>query len=114
MTQRNPRKEDPKHLALIRQLPCLCCGRGPSEAAHVRMSDHLRGKPITGIGCKPSDCWAIPMCHGCHMRQHTRGERVWWEAHGIDPIDIAIRLYAATGDLEAMVAIIREKSFERA
>lgn len=105
--QRQPRQEDPKHLALIRQCPCICCGRSPSEAAHVRMSDHARGKPITGMRQKPDDRWTVPLCHRDHMHQHTRGERVYWEAHGLDPIDIAIQLYAATGDVDAMTAIVR-------
>jgi hypothetical protein len=93
MRQRQPREKNAKHLALVRLLPCLVCGRGPSEAAHVRYGDHLRGKPPTGIGQKPDDRWCVPLCFRCHRYQHTRGERIFWEAQGIDPIAVAIELH---------------------
>lgn len=96
--QRRPRVEDPKYLERIRLLPCCVCGAsGPSDAAHIRMSDAEWGghwnKRSTGMGEKPSDRWALPLCRqsyrpdpvariltpavpvslvniGCHGRQH--------------------------------------------
>ena len=98
LRQRDPRVEDAKYLARIRELPCCVCGRpGPSDAAHIRMSDAAWGghwgKRSTGMQEKPSDRWALPLCRpsyrpddiaalikhdeprrlvdiGCHGRQH--------------------------------------------
>jgi hypothetical protein len=100
-----PREHDGRHLALIRSCPCLGCDDDPSgEAAHVRMT--RAGKPITGIGIKPDDRFVVPLCHACHMRQHRIGELRFWMALGLEPLDICARLYAVTGDIGAMRAIV--------
>jgi hypothetical protein len=107
LRQRTPREADRKYLAAVRQLPCLVCPGGPPcDAAHIRMADWLAMKPHTGKGQKPDDRWAVPLCHRCHMDQHKRGERVWWEAQGIDPIAVAVLLYAARPHLDRMISII--------
>jgi hypothetical protein len=105
--QRQPRQEDRKHLAAIRQLPCLCCGTRPArEAAHLRMRSPEHGKPSTGIGTRPDDKWSVPLCHRCHMDQHKHGEREWWESQGIDPMPVAIELYCFSPNIERMTGII--------
>lgn len=93
------REKDERHLALIRQLPCLRCG-GPSEAAHVRMASAAHEKH-SGIGEKPSDMWALPLCHEHHMEQHREGENEFWARLGIDPIALCLKLKAA-GSIEKM------------
>ena len=46
-----------QHLAFIRQLPCVACGKAaPSEAAHVRTGTD------SGVGMKPGDRYAVPLC----------------------------------------------------
>jgi hypothetical protein len=108
LRQRRPREKNPKHLAAIRLLPCVaCCSPPPCEAAHIRMRSPEHGKISTGIGSKPSDRWSLSLCHRCHMDQHSRGEKFWWEMQGIDPIPIAIKLYAVSGDIAAMTRIVR-------
>ena len=119
---RPKRTIDERHLGLVRQLQCLACGAEPAEAAHIRYGDLLRGKPITGIGIRPDDKWTVPLCPRCHRlgpdSQHGCGERSWWEAHRIDPLDVAARLYelSARGrnegladgqNLQAMRTLIR-------
>lgn len=106
LRQRAPRETDRKHLTAVRQLPCLLCRRSPCDAAHIRIGDLLRDKRPTGKGEKPSDKWAVPLCHRCHMEQHRHGERIFWEAQRIDPIAVAIGLYAVSPDIEAMTAIV--------
>lgn len=106
LRQRQPRQVDAKHLAAVRRLPCMICRQSPCDAAHIRMSDWLHEKSHTGRGQKPDDKWSVPLCHRCHMDQHTRGERVWWEAQRIDPIAVAIELYAVSPDIEAMTAVV--------
>jgi hypothetical protein len=100
---------DPAYLAMIRQLPCLKCGMDPcGEAAHVRMQSGAHGKH-NGIGRKPDDRWAAPLCACCHREdrdsQHRVGELVFWHRLGSNPLLICERLYAARGDLVRMRAI---------
>lgn len=104
---RQPRQHDEKHLARVRQWPCLVCLNDiETEAAHIRYADECRGKRWCGKSEKPDDRWTVPMCGNCHRRQHTMNEREFWELAGIDPLDIAAQLYAAP-DHETGERIIR-------
>ena len=92
-------QHNPVYLNLIRQCPCLKCGMDPcGEAAHVRRQSAAHGKR-GGIGKKPADKWALPLCAGCHRRdkdaQHQIGEDLFWHILGIDPLFACERLYAA-------------------
>ncbi len=92
----------PKHLAFIRLLICVACGAPtPSQAAHVRMSRAGVGK-VNAMSAKPADRFAVPLCARCHMQdQHTKeGEPAFWARLGIDPVDLSLRLYSVTGDME--------------
>lgn len=92
-----------KHLDFIRQLPCLACGAPPpSEPMHVRMS-RANLKKYNTMNRKPDDKYTIPGCHRCHIGdQHSKeGEPAFWERLGIDPLDLALRLWSVTGDPEA-------------
>lgn len=101
---RQPRERDEAHLQAIRQCPCVKCGIDPAgEAAHIRIT--RAGKPIAGIGNKPSDCWTAPLCHDEHMEQHRVGEVSFWADVGIDPLKLAEKLYAVSPNTEAMRAI---------
>lgn len=56
------------------------------------------GKRPAGIGEKPSDRWAVPLCADCHLNapdaQHNVGEPAFWKRVGIDPFDLSAKLYA--------------------
>lgn len=56
----------------IASMPCLICGRKPSEAAHM---------PVNGRGTatKANDAECIPLCHECHFRGHNDGELTLWK-----------------------------------
>ena len=66
-----------KHLARVRQLPCVDCGReGMTQAAHANQSK--------GMGIKASDLACCALCVDCHRRldqggQMTRAERRAYE-----------------------------------
>lgn len=100
---------DPAYLALVRDLPCLHCGMEPSEAAHVRMASAAFGK-ASGLGKKPDDRWALPLCSADHRllatSQHQRGEQQFWADLGISPLIVCEQLYAQRGDLVAMRAVV--------
>ena len=109
---RSARQHANSHLAFIRTLPCTVCGsRWSVEAAHVRYADSSYGKCKTGMGTKPDDRWTVPLCAECHRTgtdaQHAENEHVWWRARGIDPLNVAMRLYGASGDEEAAELILK-------
>lgn len=66
-----------KHLARVRQLPCVDCGReGMTQAAHANQSK--------GMGIKASDLACCALCVDCHRRldqggKMTRAERRAYE-----------------------------------
>jgi hypothetical protein len=96
---------DPVYLEMIRQMPCLGCNDQPSEAAHVRMQSGAHNKH-GGMGKKPHDKFALPLCSDCHREQHRIGERAFWSIVGIHPLFVCERLYAARGDLVKMRSIV--------
>jgi hypothetical protein len=85
-----------QHLAFVRQLPCVACGKAaPSEAAHVRTGTD------GGVGVKPGDRYAVPLCTVCHAKQHRIGELTFWSALRIDPLNVALRLWTVSADIKA-------------
>jgi hypothetical protein len=90
-----------RHLVFVRQLPCVTCGKAaPSEAAHVRTGTD------GGVGSKPGDRYAVPLCTACHADQHRVGELTFWSALRIDPLNVALRLWTVSADIEAGERIV--------
>jgi hypothetical protein len=89
-------RKEAHHLAFVRQLPCVACGKAaPSEAAHVRTGTD------GGIAMKPGDRYTIPLCTACHAKQHQIGELTFWSSLRIDPLNVAFRLWTVSSDLNA-------------
>lgn len=57
--------KDKQWLEVIRQLPCLNCGRMPVDAHHVGSR---------GMGLKNPDSMVIPLCRTCHSSHHDRND----------------------------------------
>lgn len=93
--QPNPRRAV-AHLDFVRDVGiCLACGRtGRCQAMHIR------NRTDGGMGLKPSDKFTVPGCAECHFRQHKDGEETFWTPLGIDPLDVACRLWTVSGDLD--------------
>ena len=108
MRQKQPRERNDKHLRFIRGLPCVICRNDiQTQAAHLRFSDAASGKVNAGVGAKPSDCYTVPLCQDCHSSQHNMGdERAFWELAGFDPLALAAKLYAVSGNHELGCEII--------
>jgi hypothetical protein len=105
---KRPRQENQAHLKFIRGLPCLVCGtRKDIQAAHIRAPSVAYGKRHTGKGEKPSDVWALPVCAEHHRQQHLVNELSFWKCVGIDPLAIALALFAATGDDERAELVVK-------
>ncbi len=80
---RSGRWKSQSHLTHVRKHACVACdASAPIEAAHVRLGSD------GGLGRKPSDWFAVPLCggpQGCHQRQHAMGEGSFWRMVGKDP-----------------------------
>ena len=76
-----------EHLRSVAKQPCLICGRKPSDPHHLR---YLLPR---ALGRKASDEFAVPLCRVHHRALHrARDEQAWWQAAGIDPIQVARKL----------------------
>lgn len=72
--KRSNRFRSQKHCNHIRSFCCCHCGaENPIEVAHIRLGSGA------GMGQKPHDYWAVPLCKGCHINQHSVGERTFWK-----------------------------------
>lgn len=84
--RKKPRRVDPErcpaHLAWIRGFNCSAqgCKAGPIEAHHVRMGSNA------GLGIKPADERAIPLCqtHHAQLDSPSWSEREFYRVHAID------------------------------
>ena len=100
------RIRDAAHLRRLRLLPCCRCANDQgSDAAHIRFSSAAHGHKNPGVGQKPGDDHALPLCRQCHMRQHEIGEAAFWK--DCDPIGWARALYQVSGDINAEDAIVK-------
>ena len=80
-----------EHLRYVMKQPCLVCGRKPSDPHHLR---YLQPR---ALGRKASDEFTVPLCRVHHRAAHRASdERAWWRQAGIDPINVARRLWKAT------------------
>jgi len=97
-----------QHRAFIRSLPCLSCGNpAPSECALLRAH--------SGLGLPSSGRYLVPLCGPatlwedcCHSRKHYLGATRFWSGLGIEPRDVAFRLWQVSGDLEAGVRVVMQ------
>jgi hypothetical protein len=55
---------------------------------------------------KPGDRYAVPLCTACHAKQHRIGELTFWSTLRIDPVNVALRLWTVSSNLEAGERII--------
>ena len=79
------------HLRYVAQQSCLLCGRKPSDP------HHLRYMQPRALGRKASDEFSVPLCRIHHRLVHRVGnEAAWWKEAGIDPIDVARKLWDRT------------------
>ena len=83
-------KRCPQYLQWLRGRPCLiggtCAGR--IEAAHV---DYAGDK---GMGTKPSDRYAVPMCAHHHAEQHKSGVKTFEKRHTVNLLDASNQYWA--------------------
>jgi len=71
--------------------PCYICNLEGRLTYGVQFH-HLQGKYRIGAMIR-NDAVGIPLCFTCHSIFHKRGERLYWEEIGVDPIHYANELY---------------------
>jgi len=96
---------DPKHLEMIRKLPCAVFGTTGEIHAHhlMRVDPNSRG-----VGKKNDDKWAIPLSPRAHNMVHLdkraieMGEEAWLMSRGVLGRELAKALWSCRGEeLEA-------------
>ncbi len=102
------RVEDAGHLAFIRRLPSAVSGLYGCEACHIRTGSAVHKKKHTGMGQKADDAYTIPLLPDEHKAQHAGNEMEFWRSHGIDPFELAIKLYENAGDAAKCIEILRK------
>lgn len=109
--QRRPRIESASHLAFIRSLECVICGKTPVDPAHLRVGNRMLGKEHAGVAEKPDDKWTAPLCREHHDEQHRGNELAFWVSHGIgNPWQLCLALFAVSGDYqEALTILLRHR-----
>jgi len=92
LTLASPRRyRNREHLRYVMQQPCLVCGRKPSDPHHLSFTQPR------ALGRKVSDEFAVPLCRIHHRLVHrSRDERAWWRQTGVDPIQVARKLWKET------------------
>ena len=79
------------HLRFVARQACLICGRQPSDPHHLRYAQPR------ALGRKASDEFTVPLCRTHHREVHRVGnEQAWWQAVGIDPLNVAQTLWNST------------------
>ena len=107
-SKRETRDKQEHHLKFIAGLPCLATGASaPCQAAHIRYTDPRYAKLNSGMQQKPHDFYAVPLSVEAHSKQHEGNESAFWEALNIDPLSVALQLWAFTGDQVMGERIIR-------
>jgi hypothetical protein len=82
------RHRNKEHLRFVAQQPCLICARTPSDPHHLRFAQ------ARALGRKVSDEFVVPLCRSHHRALHRVGnEQGWWQATGIDPLEVASKLW---------------------
>ena len=84
-----PRRiRDRKHVRAVTQLPCLVCGRQPSDPHHLRFAQS------SALSRRASDEFTVPLCRGHHREVHRCGDEAeWWRRQGIDAVGVARALW---------------------
>lgn len=93
---KKPRK-NAGYLSFIRKLPCCVTGRYPVEAAHLSFAAPKYGHYGRGKGSKAPDRWALPLHPDEHRKQHSMGERDYWE--GENPHVLALTIWGLFSDM---------------
>ena len=83
----------PNYLAFVRRHNCTCVEVDPTGCEGEIEAAHVRRGTDGGVGMKPSDCYALPLCSSHHRDQHSIGEPSFEKRHRFSMRDVADRLW---------------------
>jgi hypothetical protein len=93
------RLRDRYHLRFVCAQACLVCGRQPADAHHLRFAQ------AKALGRRVSDEFTVPLCRVHHREIHrTTKETEWWTRLGIDPLQIARKLWIKSHPVPGVVS----------
>jgi ERF superfamily len=99
------RLRDKIHLRFVAKQPCLVCGRQPCDAHHLRFAQSR------GLSLKVSDEFTVPLCRAHHRELHRTGKETdWWAKAGLEPINLARKLWLETHPLDASADVLGDDS----
>ena len=99
------RLRDKTHLRFVAKQPCLVCGRQPCDAHHLRFAQSR------GLSLKVSDEFTVPLCRTHHRELHRAGKETdWWAKAGLEPINLARKLWLETHALPASTDVLGDDS----
>lgn len=77
------------HLRWIRQHCCAVSGLNGHECKGRIEAHHVRLGTDGGVGKKPSDQWAVPLCGTAHRTLHDKGQVSFEKLYVVDLKEIA-------------------------
>lgn len=99
--KRSERWRSQRHRTYIRSFACsVCKDTAGIEVAHVRIGSGA------GMSQKPSDWRAVSLCKACHTKQHTVGERTFWQQAGQD-VEVLIDAFCRTSPVADKIRQVR-------
>lgn len=106
---RAARREWSRHRAFLRRHGCVVpgCVAEPIEVSHIRTAANA------GIGLKPHDAFAVPMCGGLHpdahhAEYHRIGHHSFETKYGVDLNALAAEFVRRSPDADMRVSLRAE------
>lgn len=86
----------PGHLKFVRGFVCACMDAGCSGRIEAH---HIRTAATAGVGIKPGDEWAVPLCDLHHREIHSMGQDTFAEKRKVDLPSVAEKLARASAHI---------------
>jgi hypothetical protein len=104
-----PRRHRSKeHLRFVAKQACLVCGRKHCDPHHLSFMQPR------AMGRKVSDEYVVPLCRIHHREVHRASDEPgWWIRVGVDPVQVARKLWATRLDESSLRDSARTEPAER-
>lgn len=79
---------DPTYLKFIGSLPCAACTKAGRAQTSRTEACHVKSRGAGGVDVGNT----IPLCHECHMNQHTWGIKTFQRRSRLNMADLALQL----------------------
>jgi len=83
----------PAHLKFVRGFKCAAWASGQHECTGKMEAHHVREMLSGGMGIKPDDSEAVPLCSGAHSELHNIGAKTFEAKYKVDLSKVAADLW---------------------